>query len=178
MTGPEVTQPDPDGGVEMTDGEWAAFRGVEVTAAMKAEDVDAALVEKASNALSMLRHGIPGEYSDHTRTEVRHALAAVVPEIQAQALREREGLRDEVEAFRDDLTALREGLMERIGRYTPSDADLLAYVDALKAQVDTQEPAGATQGGSGDSRASGGLDGAAASPLDEVRDMFFGKDAP
>lgn len=26
MTGPEVTQPDPDGGVEMTDGEWAEFR--------------------------------------------------------------------------------------------------------------------------------------------------------
>lgn len=30
MTGPEVTQPDPDGGVEMTDGEWAAFRGYDV----------------------------------------------------------------------------------------------------------------------------------------------------
>lgn len=60
--------------------------GPEVTAAMKAEDVDAALVERASNALSMLRHGIPGEYSDHTRTEVRHALAAVLPEAYAEAI--------------------------------------------------------------------------------------------
>lgn len=47
----------------------------------------------------------------------------------------------EVEAFRNDLTNLRDGLMERIGHYTPSDADLLAYVDALKAQIATQEPA-------------------------------------
>lgn len=124
MTGPEVTQPDPDGGVEMTDGEWAAFRGEtppttplhtaedvldarrwfhhrarprvgrvdaacgrrdrvmthdEVTAAMKAEDVDAALVEKAAQALSMLRHGMPDVYAASTRAEVRVALAAVLP---------------------------------------------------------------------------------------------------
>lgn len=41
MTGPEVTQPDPDGGVEMTDGEWAAFRGEAVPTAPlhTAEDV-------------------------------------------------------------------------------------------------------------------------------------------
>lgn len=39
------------------------------------------------------------------------------------------------DAFRHDLTILREGLMERVGRYTPSDADLLAYVDALKVRI-------------------------------------------
>ena len=45
------------------------------------------------------------------------------------ALRERD-------AFQHDLTNLRDGLMERVGRYTPSDADLLAYVDALRAQIE------------------------------------------
>lgn len=144
--------------------------GPEVTAAMKAEDVDAGLVEKAARAVwnsdpAVIDGDVQdwdapdidfGDINEAVRNEerqtMRHALAAVVPVIQAQALREREGLRDELEAFRDDLTALREGLMERIGRYTPSDADLLAYVDTLKAQIAAQEPAGATQGGSGDSR--------------------------
>lgn len=57
-------------------------------------------------------------------------------------------------------------------------AKAVADAEAQQAQIAAQEPAEATQGGSGNSRASGGLDGAAASPLDEVRDMFFGKDAP
>lgn len=55
----------------------------------------------------------------------------------------------------------------------------MVQAEPQEAQIATQEPAGAKQGGSGDSRASGGLDGAAAaSPLDEVHEMFFGKDAP
>lgn len=87
MTGPEVTQPDPDGGVEMTDAEWAAFRGVEVTAAMKAEDVPKALVERMAAAIC------PNSRPEHKGVtycigcfkRAGEALAAVLPEIQAQA---------------------------------------------------------------------------------------------
>lgn len=90
MTGPEVTQPDPDGGVEMTDGEWAAFRGVEVTAAMKAEDVPKALVERMAAAIC------PNSRPEHKGVtycigclkRAGEGLAAVLPEIQAQALRD------------------------------------------------------------------------------------------
>lgn len=71
--------------------------GPEVTAAMKDEDVDAGLVEKASNALSMLRHGIPGEYSDHTRTEMRRALAVALP---LDRLAQLEEMRTEVQSWR------------------------------------------------------------------------------
>lgn len=115
---PALTQPDPDGGVEMTDGEWAAFRGVEATSAMKAEDVPAELVEKAYQDGGL--HGLAedlnlGRYQTkqvcwcgeswlidgHSDTPqpnlarhvVRHALAAVLPEVEAQALREAADLR-------------------------------------------------------------------------------------
>lgn len=85
MTGPEVTQPDPDGGVEMTDGEWAAFRGAEVTTATKAEDVDAGLVEKVAEVIEGLLYGLGGPGS---RAVARRALAAAIPEVRAQALRD------------------------------------------------------------------------------------------
>lgn len=81
--------------------------GPEVTAAMKAEDVDAGLVEKAARAAyyadpfyrsvfgKMLepREVLPWDELDladiqELRTNARHALAAVLPEIQAQALQE------------------------------------------------------------------------------------------
>jgi hypothetical protein len=74
--------------------------GPEATAAMKAEDVDAGLVEKAARAqyaadpyIHLDDGPIGWEWLDHPdRQELlrgaRHALAAVLPEVQAQALRD------------------------------------------------------------------------------------------
>lgn len=61
--------------------------GPEVTAAMKTEDVDAALVERAKVAVREQVEATPGHVSDRLAERIaRHALAAVLPEIQAQAL--------------------------------------------------------------------------------------------
>lgn len=107
--------------------------------------------------LETLRSAFPQEFYDHQAAMLAEA-GLLRDEATIDALNERcRILVDEGDAFRHDLTNLREGLMERVGRYTPNDADLLAYVDGLRAQIATQEPAGATLGGSGDSRASGGL---------------------
>lgn len=136
MTGPEVTQPDPDGGVEMTDGEWAAFRGVEVTAAMKAEDVPTSEVARV-----LIEHtridGIHGDCLCKHVVPLGHSFAAH----QAEALAEA-GL------LRDYAVNVHESCNRELGN---------ALAMAQEAQIATQEPAGATQGGSGDSRASGGL---------------------
>lgn len=80
--------------------------GPEMMAAMKAEDVDAALVEKAARAVwnsdpAVIDGDVQdwdapdidfGDINEAVRDEerqtMRHALAAVLPEIQAQALRD------------------------------------------------------------------------------------------
>lgn len=59
--------------------------GPEVTAAMEAEGVDAALVEKFANALGLAY--VAEQMPEYARN-LRLGLAAVLPEIQAQALRD------------------------------------------------------------------------------------------
>jgi hypothetical protein len=62
--------------------------GSEVTAAMKAEDVPAELVEKAADAMADAYDQITqDEISTMHQIEARAALAAVLPEVRAQAHR-------------------------------------------------------------------------------------------
>lgn len=54
---------------------------------MRPEDVDAALVEKAARVMNARAGGWEGDWAEFA-PEARHILAAVLPEIQAQALEE------------------------------------------------------------------------------------------
>lgn len=99
---------------------------------MRPEDVDAGLVEKAADAMAAAYDEITqDEISSMHQIEARVALAAVIPEIQAQALRDH---RKRVVRFYSNASLLSKATVL---------ADLDDYADRLTAT--TEEPTTAIQ---------------------------------
>lgn len=134
--------------------------GPEVTAAMAAEDVDAALVEKAARAMWNAQTRQPWQQIDdgdewpswidlvtrrRLREKVRHALAVVLPEVQAQAVKRERAKRLHAERSLKEMKRAMRSLAETWDRASEGAAvfaDILRREvrDAARRTATTEEP--------------------------------------
>lgn len=102
---------------------------------MKAEDVPAELVEKAWNGVARAK-AIHGPMSTHG--VLRHALAAVVPEIQAQARKEAEQERDAARVEAAEYLRMASSVSQSASRIVSSRAArLTATTEEVVARPET-----------------------------------------